>query len=408
MTNSANPQAAAPGPGPHAARNPRKNAMMTLAGVVVLGALAWLAYEHFWAGQTESTDNAYVQGDLVQVTAQIGGTVQAILANDTDLVDANESLVRLDAADAQLALQEAQARLGQTVRQVRTLYANNAVLQAQLAARQAEQERAQNDIEQAQADAQRRARLVEQGNVSREEFDHAQEGLRNARSVLAATQASVDAAREQLHSNQAQTQGVTLAQHPTVLSAMAHLRAAWLNQERTEVRAPLRGYVAKRTVQIGQRVQPGTALMTVVPLERVWVDANFKEVQLRNIRIGQPVRLVADMYGKQQAYQGTVAGLGVGTGAAFALLPAQNATGNWIKVVQRVPVRIMLDPEQLKRQPLRVGLSMTAEVDVSQTSGATLSSTALSPDTTVAPINVDTAAEADIRRILAAHGWNQP
>ncbi|MGH8830547.1 MAG: HlyD family efflux transporter periplasmic adaptor subunit, partial [Polaromonas sp.] len=227
----------------------------------------------------------------------------------------------------------------------------------------------------------------------------------NAKSALAAAQAGVIAAREQLAGNQALTEGTSIEQHPSVQVAAAKVREAYLATQRAALLAPVDGYVAKRTVQLGQRVAAGTPLMSIIPLNQVWVDANFKEVQLRNIRIGQPAKLVADVYGKKVEYQGTVAGLGVGTGAAFSLLPAQNATGNWIKVVQRVPVRIALDPKQLASNPLRVGLSMDAEVDVSHKDGKTLADAPR--DAALAHTQVhggqNNAADDDVRRVIAAN-----
>jgi membrane fusion protein (multidrug efflux system) len=255
---------------------------------------------------------------------------------------------------------------------VRTLYANNGSLAAQINLRQADVARAQTDVTRANDDLSRRQSLTGNGAVSKEELNHAQTQLAAAKSALAAAEAGVVAAREQLVSNQSLTEGTSIEQHPSVLVAAAKVREAWLATQRVGLPAPVDGYVAKRTVQIGQRVAAGTPMMSLIPLNQVWVDANFKEVQLRNIRIGQPVTLTADLYGKKVEYKGTVAGLGVGTGAAFALLPAQNATGNWIKVVQRVPVRIALDPKQIAESPLRVGLSMDAEVDVSHRDGKTL------------------------------------
>jgi len=386
------------------AGNPkRKKALTALASVVVVAGLGWAAYEYLVASHYESTDNAYVQGNVVQITPQIGGTVMALMADDTDFVKAGQTLVQLDPADAKVALEQAEAALAQAVRQARTLYANNGSLSAQVALRQADVAKANSDIARASDDLKRRQALTGNGAVSKEELNHAQTQLDNARSALAAAQAGVTAAREQLISNQALTEGTSIEQHPSVQVAAAKVREAFLASQRTALSAPVDGYVAKRTVQLGQRVAAGMPLMSVVPLNQVWVDANFKEVQLRNIRIGQPVKLVADLYGKKVDYQGKVAGLGVGTGAAFSLLPAQNATGNWIKVVQRVPVRIALDPKQLGEHPLRVGLSMDAEVDVSQKDGKALAD---------APRNAaqahtqafnapDDAANAEVSRVIA-------
>jgi membrane fusion protein (multidrug efflux system) len=335
----------------------------------------------------------------------------AILADDTDFVKAGQPLVQLDPADAKVALDQSEANLAQTVRQVRTLYANNATLAAQITLRETDVNRARSDIERASDDLKRRQSLVGNGAVSREELNHAQTQLSNAQSALAAAQAGVVAAREQLTSNQTMTEGTSLEQHPSVQAAAAKVREAYLATQRAALPAPVDGFVARRTVQLGQRVAAGTPMMSIIPLNQVWVDANFKEVQLRHIRIGQPVKLIADVYGRKVGYTGTVAGLGAGTGAAFALLPAQNATGNWIKVVQRVPVRVALDAQQLAENPLRVGLSMDATVDVSNQDGKSLADA--SRTSTVAQTQVysalDKGAEAEVRRVIAANaGRSKP
>lgn len=363
---------ATPSPPSTASKASRRKALFTLAGVVVLAGCAWGLYDWLVASHYEHTDNAYVQGNVIQITPQTGGTVMSILADDTDFVRAGAALVQLDPADARVALQQAEANLAQAVRQTRTLYANNSALAAQVRLREAEAARAQAEIARAEDDLRRRQALTGEGAVSQEELRHAQSQLQTARTQLAAAQAGVAAAREQLASNQSLTQGVAVAQHPSVQAAAAKVREAYLADRRTALPAPVDGYVARRTVQLGQRVAAGTPLMTIVPLREVWVDANFKENQLRNLRLGQRATLVADLYGKKVEYTGTVAGLGVGTGAAFALLPAQNATGNWIKVVQRVPVRVSLDPAQLASHPLRIGLSMRLSVDTSDATGPML------------------------------------
>ena len=383
----------------------RKKALTALASVVVVAGLGWAAYEYLVASHYESTDNAYVQGNVIQITPQISGTVMAIMADDTDFVKAGQALVQLDPLDAKVALDQAEAALAQAVRQVRTLYANNGTLSAQIALRDSDVVRAQSDIGRAADDLARRQSLTGNGAVSREELGHAETQLANAKSALAAAQAGVVAAREQLSSNQSLTEGTSIEQHPSVLMAAAKVREAYLATQRAALQAPVDGYVAKRTVQLGQRVAAGTPMMSIIPLKQVWVDANFKEVQLRNIRIGQPVTLVADLYGKKVEYKGTVAGLGAGTGAAFSLLPAQNATGNWIKVVQRVPVRIALDAKQIVDNPLRVGLSMDAEVDVSNKSGKTLADVprpAAQAEVHAYGVPGD-AADQDVRRVIAAN-----
>jgi membrane fusion protein (multidrug efflux system) len=357
---------------PSSPPNPkRKQALLTIFAVVALAGLGWGLYDWLVLSHYEETDNAYVQGNLIQITPQVGGTVVAIFADETEPVQAGQPLVRLDPADTGVALAQAEAALGQTVRQVRTLYVNNAALAAQVRLREADLARAATLLATAQQDFARRQGLSG-GAVSGEELAHTRDQVTAAQSALNAAEAALAAAHEQLASNQALTDGTPVAQHPSVQAAAAKLREAWLAAHRTELPAPVSGYVGKRVVQLGQRVAPGLPLMILTPLDQLWVDANFKENQLREIRIGQPVTLTADIYGGKVKYRGKVAGLGIATGAATALLPAQNATGNWIKVVQRVPVRISLDAEQIKAHPLRVGLSMQVRVDITDQSGAEL------------------------------------
>jgi membrane fusion protein (multidrug efflux system) len=383
----------------------RKKALAAVAAVVALGAAAWGACYALVLSHYESTDNAYVQGNVVQITPQVGGTVLAINADDTDFVKAGQPLVTLDTADARVALDQAEAQLAQTVREVRTLFANNAALKAQIALREADVARARSDLVRAQDDVNRRAPLVASGAVGQEEFNHADAQLTAAKSALAGAQSALQAAREQLAANQTLTDGTSVEQHPNVQRASARVREAYLALKRAALPAPVDGYVARRNVQVGQRVQAGSPLLTVVALDQLWVDANFKESQLQKLRIGQPVSLVADVYGQKVEYRGTVAGLGAGTGAAFALLPAQNATGNWIKVVQRVPVRVTLDPRQLAEHPLRVGLSMEVKVDVSEQGGRMLADaprTQPVAQTTVFD-ELDRDADGEVRRIIAAN-----
>ena len=405
--NTPTPAAAAASVAPEApaGNGKRRRALTALAAVVIVAGGGWGLYEWLVASHYEDTDNAYVQGNVIQITPQIGGTVMAIGADDTDFVKAGQPLVQLDPADAKVALEQAEAALAQAVRQVRTLYANNGSLAAQVTLRQSDIVKAQSDIAKAQDDLQRRRALSGNGAVSKEELNHAETQLDTARSQLAAAQAGVVAAREALVSNQSLTDGTSVAQHPSVLAAAAKVREAYLATQRVAMPAPVDGYVAKRTVQLGQRVAAGTPMMSIVPLNQLWVDANFKEVQLRNIRIDQPVKLTADVYGKKIEYSGKVAGLGVGTGSAFALLPAQNATGNWIKVVQRVPVRIALDPEQLKSNPLRIGLSMDAEIDISSKSGKMLADAPRAAALTQTQVysQLDRGADAEVDRIVAAN-----
>lgn len=297
----------------------RKRALGVVAAVVILAGIAWGAYDWLVLRKVETTDNAYVQGHVVQVTPLIAGTVQSVLADDTDFVKAGQTLVQLDASDAKVALEAAKAQLALAVRL-------------------------------------------------------------------------------------SQTEGTSLPNHPQILAASAKVSEAYLNLRRTQLQAPVDGYVARRTVQLGQRVAPGAPLMAVIPLKDVWVEANFKEVQLRHIRIGQPVKLTADLYGSKVEYQGRVAGVAAGTGAAFALLPAQNATGNWIKVVQRVPVRVALDRAQVAAHPLRVGLSMVASVDVQDQSGSSLANEASLPSPVSPAVDdVESLAEQTVRGVIAAN-----
>jgi membrane fusion protein (multidrug efflux system) len=396
---------ATPSTAPAAPTNTKRAKALKGVALVVLLGLAYGGYEWYLGRHEEATDNAYVQGNVVQITPQVGGTVTAIFADDTDFVKAGQALVQLDPADARVALDQAEANLAQAVRQVRTLYANNSTLGAQVAVRETDIARAKTELARANDDLNRRQSLVGNGAVSKEELNHALSQVAVAQNALAAAQANVGAAREQLSSNQTLTEGTRVQTYPSVLAAAAKVREAYLALHRAALPAPVDGYVAKRTVQLGQRVQAGAPLMSLIPLNQLWVDANFKEVQLRTIRIGQPVLLTADVYGKKMEYKGTVAGLGAGTGAAFALLPAQNATGNWIKVVQRVPVRITLDPQQLISNPLRVGLSMEATVDVSDQSGKSLSE-APHPTSAVQTevyAAMDKGASDAVQKIIAAN-----
>jgi len=368
----------------------RRAALLLVALAIAACGAGWSAWWHLVGRHFETTDNAYVAGNLVQVTPQVAGTVVSISADDTDLVKAGQSLVRLGAADAQVALEQAEAQLAQAVREVRTLYANNSTLEAGIAVRQSELNRAEEDYA-------RRVLLAEKGMISKET-------LGNAASVVATAQAALAEAREKLASNRTLTDRTGVEGHPNVQRAAGRVREAYLALRRIDIAAPVGGYVAKRSVQVGQRVSPGAALMAIVPLDQLWVDANFKEVQLRNMRIGQPVRLVADMYGERVEFRGRVAGLAAGTGGAFALLPPQNATGNWIKVVQRLPVRIALDAGQLEAHPLRIGLSMRAEVEVRDTGGPQLASAPrVAAAYTASPEAPSTEAESRVRAIIAAN-----
>jgi membrane fusion protein (multidrug efflux system) len=348
----------------------------------LIGLLAF-GYWYFYARHYQDTDDAYVAGDLVNVVAQVSGTVVSIGADETDLVEAGQELVRLDNADADIALRDSEARLARAVRQTRTVFANRDQLDAVVAQRRA-------DLNKAQSDLDRRKDLTTTGAVSAEELSHARDTLSAARDGLVAAEKSLSASL-------ALTGLTGVPDNPDVQAAATEVERAYLAVRRTSIRAPVSGYVAKRAVQLGERVAPGgQPLLSIVPLERLRVEANFKEVQLSQMRIGQPVRVVADLYGGQVEYHGTIAGLGLGTGAAFALLPAQNATGNWIKVVQRVPVRIALDPQELAGHPLRVGLSTKVQVDVRNVSGQILAQSARQR-----PVLVTNAYDIDRQEVMA-------
>ena len=385
--------------------NKRKTALTVIGSVVLLCLIGYFAYQGLVGRHVEKTDNAYVNANIVQITPLVGGTVRAIHADDTDFVKAGQPLVSLDPADARVALDQAASQLAQTVREVRTLYANNGTFESQIKLREADAARAQSELARLQADVARRQPLLASGAVGREELEHAMALATSARSSVVAAQSAVQAARDQLGANQVLTEGTDPAQHPNVLRAASRLRETYLGLQRAELLAPVDGWIARRSVQLGQRVAAGAPLMAVVGLQQVWVDANFKEGQVAKLRIGQNAKLVADVYGDKVEFDGKILGLSAGTGSAFALLPAQNATGNWIKVVQRVPVRIALDAKQVAEHPLRVGLSMEVAVNVQDQAGKSLVDT---PRTTpVAQTTVfdraDAAADAEVARIIKAN-----
>jgi len=342
----------------------------------------------------EKTDDAYVNGNKVVISAQIPGTVVAVLADDTQRVKAGQVLVRLDPVDAETALSRAASVLAQTVRQVRQQRSTADQFDALIATRRLELSRAEVDL------ARREPLLAEQAIAPEE--------LRHDREAVAMARAALDQAQRQASAAHALVDGAQVADNPAVLEAKAAFRDAWISSRRNAVVAPVTGYVAERSVQLGQHIQAGQPLMTVIPLNELWVDANFKEVQLRHLRIGQPVEVDSDLYGHSVVFRGRVQGMSAGTGAAFALLPAQNASGNWIKVVQRVPVRIQIDAGDLKKYPLRVGLSTTVTVNTQDRSGPVLAADVISEtpdDTHVLVQDLEKAgAEADavIRRNLGA------
>lgn len=342
------------------AQNQRKRKLgLTIAiGLFLLIGLAWAAYWFLYARFHETTENAYVSGNMVMVNAQTVGTVEAIMADENQEIKAGQVLIKLNPTDAQVALSQAQAQLAQATRQIQNAFNNAGVANAQLS-------QAASAVRTAQDAVNRRAKLVPTGAVSKEEYDQALNALKQA-------QAAYKTANEQNKTASAQIAGTTTLNHPAIEAAKAAFRSAYINNKRLAVLAPIDGVVAKRSVQVGQQISPGVPLMTIVAANQVWVEANYKETQLANLRVGQPVELEADVYGSSVKFKGTVQGIGIGTGSSFSVLPAQNATGNWIKIVQRVPVRVNLDPEQLKQHPLRVGMSMHVSVDTNDRNGAVL------------------------------------
>jgi membrane fusion protein (multidrug efflux system) len=380
------------GPPGNPSNGKRRRILLLIAVIfIVIGAL-WAAYWVLVLAKREKTDDAYVNGNRVTISAQIAGTVIAVLADDTQLVNAGQVLVKLDPIDAQTALSRAASALAQTVRQVRQQKAIASQYDAEIETRKLELARSQIDLA-------KREPLIADHAIAGEEVRHARESVQMARAAL--TQAE-----RQALSAHALVDGTPVENNPAVLQAKDAYRDAWIAAQRNAVVAPVSGYVAERSVQLGQHIQAGEALMTVIPLHSLWVDANFKEVQLRNLRIGQKAEVRSDLYGGSFIFHGHIQGMSAGTGAAFSLLPPQNASGNWIKVVQRVPVRIQIDDNDLIRSPLRVGLSATVTADTTSRDGPVLAREANDTpvgDTQVYTQDLDKAnAEADavVRRNL--------
>lgn len=373
-------------------KNGRRRLLLSALALAVLAAgasyTAWYLLHGRWF---ESTEDAYANGNVIQITPQLGGTVVAIGADDYGRVKAGQTLVELDPAETRVALEQAEAALARTVRQVRGLYSNAGSLAADVEAKKIA-------LERARADLARRQGLAATGAIPQEELAHAREGVEAAQSAFSATE-------HQLGTSRALVDDTALADHPDVRAASAVLRKAYLDYARSTLKAPVAGYLAQRSVQLGQRVQAGAPLMTLVPLDQLWVEANFKETQLAQMRIGQAVTLHSDLFGSDVEYHGRIAGLAMGTGSAFSLLPAQNATGNWIKIVQRVPVRIALDPTELRGHPLRIGLSMSVEVDLHDRSGAMLAQSAAVKPVASTSVYAQQLVEADakIAAILRAN-----
>jgi membrane fusion protein (multidrug efflux system) len=384
------PPAAPPPPPPPRARNTgaRRLGLGILALVVLLAGVGYGFYWFSHGRYFESTDDAYINGDVVQISSEQPGTVLAVHVDDTQPVAAGAALVDLDPADARVAMSNAEAELARTVRQVRGLFAQDSQLRAQI-------EQRESALSTAESDLKRRQGLLDDGAISGEELSHARDNVISARAAVAA-------AREQLAQTVAQTQGTRIDNHPQVLAAAAAVRNAALALHRTHLVAPVSGVVAKRNVQVGQRIAAGTPLLAVVPLDDVWIDANFKEGQLARMRAGQAVTVDTDVYGGKVEFHGHLVGFGAGSGSAFALLPAQNASGNWIKIVQRVPVRVLLDPQELKDHPLRIGLSARVKVDLRDSSSEQASGVVRN---TAQPVQTsagdDPEVEAQIARIIA-------
>ncbi|MFP5597023.1 multidrug efflux MFS transporter periplasmic adaptor subunit EmrA [Kluyvera sp. 142486] len=336
----------------------RKRALILLTLLFVIIAVAYGCYWFLVLRHFEETDDAYVAGNQVQIMAQVSGSVTKVWADNTDYIKQGDVLVTLDQTDAQQAFEKAQTQLASSVRQMRQLMINNKQLQANIDIRK-------TTLAQAQTDLNRRIPLGNANLIGREELQHAKDAVTSA-------QAALDVAVQQYNANQAMILGTKLEDQPTVRQAATEVRNAWLALQRTKIVSPMSGYVSRRSVQPGAQISPTTPLMAVVPASNLWVDANFKETQLAHMRIGQPVTVVSDIYGDDVKYTGKVVGLDMGTGSAFSLLPAQNATGNWIKVVQRLPVRIELDEKQLEQHPLRIGLSTLVKVDTSNRDGQML------------------------------------
>jgi membrane fusion protein, multidrug efflux system len=375
-----------------AAKDPakRSRALLIVASIFVCAALAWFLLWFFVLSTRETTDNAYVGGNQVALSSQVSGTVTAIMTDDTQHVEAGQVLVKLDGTDADVRLRQTSSALAQAVRQVRQQNDTVSGADATVAAREV-------DLRKAEADLKRHLPLVAAQAESPEVVQHMRDSVAQARAAL-------DQAKAQANASRASVEGTDVANNPSVLQARANFRAAWVAAQRNTIVAPVSGYVAQRSVQLGSSIVPGQQLMTIIPLHDLWIDANFKENQLRHIRIGQPVKISTDIYGGSAEYHGKVIGLGAGTGSVFSLLPAQNATGNWIKVVQRIPVRIALDNGELDKHPLRIGLSTDVTVDITNDKGPVLTSAPQQPPAETSVYDqVAAQADAEAEKIILAN-----
>ncbi|BBU98588.1 multidrug efflux MFS transporter periplasmic adaptor subunit EmrA [Providencia rettgeri] len=337
----------------------RKSALILLTLIFIIIGVGWGVYWYLVLRHYESTDNAYVAGNQVQIQSQVSGSVMTVNVDNTDFVTSGTVLVELDPRDAELALDKAKTELANSVRQTRQHMVNSRQLQANIEVKRSELNRLQNDLK-------RREVLGSSHVIGKEELQHAREAVVSAKAAL-------DMAIEQYNANQAIVLNSSIEKQPAVEQAATQVRNAWLTLQRTKIVSPVDGYVSRRSVQVGSQITPSTPLMAIVPSNGMWIDANFKETQLADMRIGQPAKVITDFYGKDIVFNGTVVGLDMGTGSAFSLLPAQNASGNWIKVVQRLPVRIALDENQLEEHPLRIGLSTEVTVDTLDKNGKVLS-----------------------------------
>ena len=362
----------------------RKKGLSIFILLLLLIAIGSAAYWFFFIKGFEETEDAYVSGNQVMVSAQVAGNIAKINVDNMDPVQAGDVLLELDDTNAKLSFEQAKSNLANAVRQVSQL--NYTVKQLKSAVRANE-----ITLAQAQGNLNRRVQLVKDGAIDKESFQHAKEAVELAKANLTTSQ-------NQLGANQALLLDGPLSEQPQIQSAVSNLKQAWLNLEHTKIRSPIKGYVARRNAQVGQAVSVGGALMAVVTTDQMWLDANFKETQLTHMRIGQLVEIHFDLYGKDKTFNGKVVGIEMGTGSAFSLLPTQNATGNWIKVVQRVPVRIQLDPQQLAENPLRIGLSATVKVNVSDSKGETLRDQA--PATTLYSTNVLQYDESAVNNLI--------
>lgn len=339
----------------------RKQWLLIFLMVIVIAAMASAAWWYFNSRNVQSTDDAYVMGNQVTISSQVNGSVVSVNYTNTDLVQQGDILVNLDDTDANLSFKKAKNNLAETVRKTKQIYIADAQYNANIA-------QAKIAYQQAQADYQRRSQLMGAGAFSKEDLQH-------ARNAVSSSKAALDVAIQEYRGNRILIQNSTLEQQPAILLAVEQMREAWLALQRTKIRSPVTGYVAQRNVQVGETLSAGQALLSIVPADQLWIDANFKETQLSGVRIGQKVSVVSDLYGSKVVFDGVVEGINMGTGGAFSVLPAQNATGNWIKVVQRLPVRIALDAQQIKAYPLRIGLSTTVTLREINTNGQALSTT---------------------------------